>query len=1066
MSRRVFLTIRVPNRLAFTMEHEQNVPDGLFASLEWRCIGPHRGGRVVAVAGHPADRATFYFGAVGGGVWKTTNGGSHWRNISDGYFNTAAVGALAVAPGNPNVIYAGTGEATIRSDVSHGDGVYRTVDGGRTWEQVGLNDTKHIGAIIVHPTNPDIVFVAALGHAFGPNDERGVFRSQDGGNSWQRVLYKSDKAGAIDLAFDGTNPRIIYASILQARRYPWKIDSGGGDSGLWRSVDGGDTWDDISHNHGLPQGMLGKISVTTTKARPGRVWALVEAEDGALFRSDDYGESWIRLCEDAALRTRAWYYIHVVADPGDENTLWVLNRQYWKSIDGGISFFQVPSPHADNHALWIDPNDSQRMIQGNDGGACVSFDGGETWSTVLNQPTAQFYRVTTDQRDPYFVYGSQQDNWAMRLPSCSPAGAITWADYVEPGGGESGYIAVKPTPPYTVYGGGTGTGPGDGRMLAWNPATRQARNVSINQHLYSRWATSWLKHRFQWTFPIEISPHNPEMVYACSQYVHRSDNEGANWTEISPDLTRNDASKMLPGGGPITPEWGASDVYCTISSFRESPHQEGVFWAGSDDGLVHLSRDGGNSWLDITPVELPEWCTVNMLEPSPHVEGGAYLAAFRYMLDDTSPYLFKTTDFGRTWTRIDDGLPDGEFTRVIREDTHRRGLLYVGTETGIYVSFDDGGTWHRLPSGTTSGKIRQLPVAPMYDLQVKGNNLVVATHGRSFWILDDLSPLRQFSVDLLDNAIHLFKPHPTTLFRQAGRMFEKPLPGLNYQMTGSVTVALDPVETPMGTYRFDFLDAGSNPPEGVIIHYWLREKQSGDLTLTISDASGDIVRIFTNDQNNAPWLPAHQGMNRVVWDFRYAGATPADNQPELPDVVPPRAIPGTYTVRLESGTATQTCQFDLLPDPRLPVSLTDLKALRDLQLDIRDSLSKLHDMVNDIHALQARLDFWLKRGEVDGSVRETCAELLESLQDIEKALIQLDPSGKDRGRHTLNERLSGLSFMIDEADYAPTTQAVEAFQLIGEDLEEQCKQLRLRIDATIPALNEQLQKSGMDFVVG
>ena len=1035
------------------------VDSRFFDSLEWRNIGPHRGGRVVAVTGHPTEQGTFYFGAVAGGVWKTTNAGSHWKNISDGYFTTASVGAIAVSDSDPNVLYVGTGETSIRSDVSHGDGVYRSTDGGRSWRNMGLRDARHIGRIRIHPENPDLVYVAALGHAFGSNEERGVYRSQDGGEHWERVLYKSDRAGAQEIAFDGGNPRILYASIHQTRRTPWIIDSGGEDCGLWRSTDGGDTWRDISHYPGLPEGMLGKIGIATTPAKPGRVYALVEAEDGALFRSDDHGESWQRLSEQTPLLTRAWYYTHVFADPGDADTVYVLNRMCWKSIDGGASFFRIDMPHGDNHDLWIDPTNSLRMIEGNDGGACVSLDGGYSWSSILNQPTAQFYRVTTDDQTPFNVYGSQQDNWAMRLPSRSKNGAITWGDYVEPGGGESGYMAVQSHGDgrrTTVYGGGTGTGMGDGRLLAWNPETGQARNVSISQELASRWATSWLKYRFQWTFPIEVSPHDSEIVYVCSQYVHRSRDEGASWEIISPDLTRNDPDKMLPGGGPITPEWGASDVYCTISAFRESPHQQGLFWVGTDDGRVHVSRDAGAGirepvWTDITPPELPEWSTVNCIEPSPFDPGTVYIAAFRYMLDDTRPYVYKTEDFGESWVEITDGIPEDEFTRVIREDPERPGLLFAGTETGIRISFDGGGRWQPLRSASET--LPALPVVPVYDIQIKDGALVVATHGRGFWILDDLSPLRQLDGMTAATAVHLFQPQPAMRFRYAGRMFEQPLPGLNYLMAGPVTVAHEPVETPMGTTRMEFLDAGANPAEGVVLHYWLNDDPGEEIRLAIFDEDGNEIHAYSNQSATAPWLPAEPGMNRFVWDLRYA---PERGDPAMN---PPRAVPGSYTARLTVAGDSLTTEFEVVADPRLAASQDDLVAQRDLLLAIRDRLDELHDAVERIRSVKGQLQAVIER-IVSDEIRDLGSSLVETLTGIEEGLVNLDPKGRKRGPHPLNEKLVALSAMIDDSDHAPTAQGREAYENIARDVAAGRDRLQEALDRDLSRFNELVTSDG------
>ncbi|MBO0882565.1 MAG: hypothetical protein J2P17_19980, partial [Mycobacterium sp.] len=748
-------------------------------SLQWRCIGPHRGGRSVAVAGDPAEPMTFYFGACAGGVWKTTDGGTYWHNVSDGFFGTAAIGAIAVADADPQVIYVGTGESCIRNNVSHGDGVYRSTDGGKTWRNVGLRDSRHIGCIRVHPRNPDIVYVAALGHAFGPNPERGVFRSTNGGETWDRVLYRSARAGSHDISMDPTNPRVLYAAIWQAQRYPHTLVDGGPESGLWKSTDGGDTWTDITRRPGLPRGILGKIGVAVSPARPERVWALIEAEDGALFRSDDGGDTWERVCEQSSLRTRPWYYIHVFADPQDADTCWVLNYRVWKSTDAGRTFAEFPNPHGDNHDLWIDPRNSRRMIEGNDGGACITYDAGVSWTTLYNQPTAQMYHVITDDQFPYRVYGSQQDNTSISVPSFTVEGPITEKDWYAPGGGESGYIAVKHDDPNIVV----GSGPMNRRvfnhyMTSYDHRTHQRRDITVWPELYG-WGegAESLKYRFQWTFPIVFSRHDTNVLYACSNHVHRSTDIGSSWEVVSPDLTRNDPDKLGPSGGPVTRDNTGAEVYCTIFALCESPHERGVLWAGSDDGLVHISRDSASSWQNVTPSDLPEWAMISIIEPSPHDPATAYVAATCYKSDDVRPYLYRTNDYGATWTRISGGIPDDEFTRVIREDPDRRGLLYAGTETGLYVSVDDGSHWQRMQGN--------FPIVPVYDLVIKGVEMVVASHGRSFWILDDLGPLRELKDGLSDGRQHLFQPRPTVRLHTGVRRFaDNVRPGLvNYGRT-------------------------------------------------------------------------------------------------------------------------------------------------------------------------------------------------------------------------------------------------------------------------------------------
>nr|MCS5688894.1 hypothetical protein [Acidimicrobiales bacterium] len=605
------------------MTQTQGSPIGvnseLLNGLEWRCIGPPRGGRVVAVAGDPVNPAVFYFGACAGGVWKTYDGGTYWENVSDGFFETASVGAIDVSTADPNVIYAGMGEACIRIDVTHGDGVYRSTDAGKSWQNMGLKDTRHISRVRTHPQNADLVYVAALGHAFGPNSERGIFRSSNGGRDWEHVLFKSEDAGAADLSIDPNNPRNLFASIWQTRRSFWNLSSGGPDSGLWRTTDGGDTWEDISGNPGLPEGPLGRIGVAVSPAQAGRVYATVEAKDCGIYRSDDNGDTWELMSDDRDLQGRPWYYQHIFADPQDANTCWILSYGAWKSIDGGKTFTQVTTPHGDNHDIWIDPNNTQRIIEGNDGGACVSYNGGDTFSTIYNQLTSQFYHLTTDDRFPYRVYGTQQDNSAISVPSRTVKGAIPWGDCYTVGSSESGHIALHPDDPNIVVSGAVGSSPGGGgNMLRYDHNTGQVRIITVWPELNTGYGAENMKYRFQWTYPIQFSPHNPDVLYATGNIVFRSTDQGSSWEPISPDLTRNDPTKMQPSGGPVTLDTSGAETYCTIFAFVESAHEAGVFWAGSDDGLVNISRDGGETWTNITPPTLPEWSQIATIELSPH----------------------------------------------------------------------------------------------------------------------------------------------------------------------------------------------------------------------------------------------------------------------------------------------------------------------------------------------------------------------------------------------------------------------------------------------------------------
>ena len=1025
----------------------------LLDSLDWRCIGPHRGGRVVAVAGDPTDLMTFYFGACAGGVWKTTDGGQFWRNISDGYFQTSAVGALSVSTADPNVIYAGMGETSIRGNVSHGDGVYKSVDAGLTWHHLGLSDTRHIGKIQIHPGNPDLVYVAALGHAFGPNSERGVYRSRDGGDSWEKVLYKSDRAGSHDVSMDLNNPRILFAAIWQAQRYPHRLESGGPECGLWRSRDGGDSWEEISRKPGLPAGVLGKIGVAVSPAQAGRVWAVIEAEDGAVFRSDDYGESWIRLSEQSLLRTRPWYYMHITADTVDPDTVYVQNYSMWKSIDGGASFEAIPIPHGDDHALWIDPKNNQRMIDGNDGGACVSFNGGKSWSSIYNQPTAQLYHVCADDQFPYRVYGSQQDNTAITVPSATVDGAIHERDWYAPGGGESGYIAIKPDDPaYVVASGPAGQRAYNDIMTLYNHRTGQVWNNTVWPELYG-WGvgSEGLKYRFQWTFPIMFSRHNPDLLYVASNHIHVSTDLGASFEVLSPDLTRDDPDKQRASGGPITRDNTGAEVYCTIFALAESHHEAGVFWAGTDDGLVHLSRDGGREWEEVTPPDLPDWALISVIDASPHDPGTAYIAATRYKLDDTKPYLYKTDDYGKTWTPITNGIPDHEFTRVIREDPNRRGLLYAGTETGLYISLDDGANWQSMGGN--------LPVCPIHDLVIKDHDLVVATHGRSFWILDDLAPLHQAAEDLTDSAGRLFAPAPKVRMREYGRFrqwYGQQVSGMvNYGRIGTSVAALQ--------YREDsdqpvLLNAGQNPRPGVVFRYHLAEAVDEPIELKIRDGDGTLMRAFSSADGA---LPAAAGLNRFHWNLRVAGATDvveALTSWERPDG--PMVTPGKYSAELAVGGEAYTQSFLIWADPRVETSAEAFATQFDLLVQIRDRLSQNNELLNKLVALQDQVEAWTARCE-DEELLAAAAAISAHVEKLLPALIntgisesQLYPSG-------LHEKLNALMESVDSADYAPPRQAREVFELLCAQLDGYEDEVRTELGAKVAAFNAAIAAGGL-----
>jgi photosystem II stability/assembly factor-like uncharacterized protein len=1050
----------------------------ILSALEWRCIGPYRGGRVVAVAGDPVDPAVFYFGACAGGVWKTTDAGTYWENVSDASLHTAAVGAIAVADSDPNVVYVGMGECCIRGDVSHGDGLYKSTDAGRTWTHLGLEDTRHIARVRVHPRNPDLVYVAALGHAFGPNNQRGVFRSADGGKTWDHVLFRSDKAGAIDLSLDPHNPRLLYAAIWEAQRTPWSLTSGGPDSSLYQSTDGGDTWMELTHNPGLPSGLKGRMGVALSPAKPGRVWALVEAEDGALFRSDDGGATWQRLSEERNLRLRFWYYGHVFADPQDPDTVYILNIQAWKSVDGGRTFTQLTTPHGDNHDLWIDPGHPQRMIEGNDGGACVSFNGGASWSTIYNQPTAQIYHVATDTRFPYRVYGTQQDNTAICVPSRSEKGAILSSQCYPVGSSESGYVAVRPDNPNIVYSGAIGSAPGGGGvMLRYDHSTGQVRIITVWPEMYGGWGAKDLKYRFQWTYPIVLSPHDPQILYAAGNVLFRSTDEGMSWEAISPDLTRNDPSKLEASGGPINKDTTGAEHYCTIFAFAESPHEAGVFWAGTDDGLTHLSRNGGQTWENVTPKELPEWTLISMIEVSPHDPATAYVAATRYKLDDVQPYLYKTNDYGQTWQRITAGIPAHDFTRVIREDPARRGLLYAGTETGLYLSFDDGASWQSLRLN--------LPAVPVYDLMIKEHDLVAATHGRSFWILDDLTPLHQLTEQVLSSPAHLFPPGPTFRLVPPMGYARQPAPGKRYMVAQGAPATYSETQSATGQTVRTFLDAGKNPPDGVIVTYYLGQKPEGDVTLSFLDAQGQLIKRFSSMEASAqtsaavatePRMPVEAGLNRFVWNLRYSDArgVPGDATTER-SLSGPLAPPGTYQVQLSVGGQTYTASFELRKDPRVSATPADFESQFSLLIRIRDKLSETHDAINRLRSIRQQVEEWARRanGMSNGqtareAIGQAATVIMEKLTAIEAELIQTRARVQQDQLNfptRLNAKLSGLTSVVGSADGAPTQQAYDVFRELSMRIDQQLIQLQEVIDADVRAFNELIHASAIPAIV-
>ena len=1040
------------------------------SQVRYRCIGPTRGGRVVAVAADPKHRAVFYFGAVAGGIWKSDDGGQFWECVSDGFLRTSSIGALAVAPSDGNVIYAGTGETTIRIDVTHGDGVYKSTDAGVTWRHMGLDETRHIGEIRVHPDDPDLVYVAALGHASTDNPERGLYRSKDGGQTWELVLHVSERAGAVDVALDPNNPRILFATIWQARRTFWSIDSGGPDCGLWRSRDGGDTWDDISRTPGLPAGTLGKMGVSVSQARSGRVFAMIESEGRTrgLYRTDDHGETWEHVSARPDLGWRPWYYEHVIAHPTDADTVFVMNMRAWKSIDGGKNFEEFHTPHGDNHALWIDPNDPDRMIGCDDGGAWVSFNAGRSWSSIYNQMTAQFYHVATDDQFPYLVYGSQQDNSSIAVPSRTGLGAINWGNCFAPGTAESGYVAPKPGDPNIVYVGAIGSSPGGGDALQrYDHRTKQIQLVNVWPEAYHDGATAEV--RFQWTYPIVFSPFDPNVLYAAGNKVFRTLDEGHSWEAISPDLTYADPA-TLGVSGPLTMDTAGAEMYATVFSLMVSKHQQGVLMAGSDDGLVHVTTDDGGTWTNVTPPDLPKFSQVTMLEESPHAAGTVYMTVARHKTGDYRPYVFRTTDLGATWSRIDAGLPAGEFCRVVREDPKRRGLLYVGTELGIHVSFDDGAHWQSLQCN--------LPVSPVYDFVIKDDDLVVATHGRSFWILDDLTPLHQLH-DGLTGADHfLLRPRDTVRTPPHITAVWGGTPGgKNYHPTSGQNATFYVDELPTGHVRKRVIDAGDDLEPGVRISYYLAESDVGKATLTIAEADGTVIETFTSaipadkKDRHGLYITADAGMNGFLWPMTYPSGVKMVDTDFHERPAGPLAVPGTYraTLTVDDWSATQT--FQLLKDPRVETPDADLAEQFALLVRIRDTLSEIATGVNTVRSLRRQLGDWITRLDApdgDATAHHAARALVGRLTAVEAELVQAEFTSHGdtlNYREQLFEKLSALPPVVSSADARPTVQSYAVYDKLAGRVADQLGVLRATVEGDLAALNATLAGLGLAHVV-
>ena len=1003
----------------------QSYDEKLYDALEYRLVGPFRGGRSAAVTGVPGKPNLFYFGATGGGIWETKDGGRHWKNISDGFFG-GSIGAIEVAQSDPNVIYVGGGEKTVRGNVSSGYGIWKSEDAGKTWISAGLKNSRHVPRIAIHPSDYNTVYAAVLGNIYKPTQDRGVYKSTDGGKTWRKTLFANENAGAVDLIMDPNNPRILYASTWNVRRTPYSLSSGGDGSALWKSTDSGESWKEISKNEVFPSDTLGIIGVTVSPANSERVWAIVEnKEKGGVYRSDDGGETWENINSERKLRQRAWYYTRIYADPKDEDVMYVLNVRYHKSTDGGKSYETYNAPHGDHHDLWIAPENPQRMIIGDDGGAQVSYDGGETWSTYHNQPTSQFYRVTTDNSFPYKIYAAQQDNSTVRISHRNEGWSIDEDDWESTAGGESAHIAVDPENNEIVYGGSY-----DGFLTRYNHEKNTVRSISVWPDNPMGHGAEDMKYRFQWNFPIFFSPHDPNKLYTASNHLHATTNEGESWELISPDLTRNDSSKLKSSGGPITQDNTSVEYYCTIFAAAESPITPGLLWTGSDDGLVHVSRNGGKNWENVTPKGMPEWMMINSIEPSVFDDGTCYIAGTKYKTGDFAPYLYKTSDFGKTWKKITNGIPAEHFTRVVREDPKKKGLLYAGTETGMYISFDDGNNWQAFQLN--------LPVVPITDLTIKDNNLIVATQGRSLWIIDDLGVIHQLS-EAKGKDLHLFKPKDT------------------YRMGGAS--------------RKGSLTSGTNHPSGVMTYFNLPDPKDKEVKLSYLNMRGDTLKTFNTKNKKEDKLEVKKGANFHTWDMRSKGAERLDGMILWwASTEAPQAVPGDYKVILQYDDKVLTQTFKIVPDRNAETTVEGMQKQFDFISDVNETVDKAHKSIKKIRNINSQLEAFQKQYKDNNNVKELvekAKKLSDDFSAIEKALYQTkNSSGPDPLNFPikLTNKLAHLNSLVGMDDFPPTQQDIMVKNELTAQINAELLKFNALLSEEITAFNKAFNAKNLNYL--
>jgi len=1002
----------------------------LFKHVKYRLVGPFRGGRSAAATGDPEQKNVFYFGSTGGGVWKTIDGGSNWKNISDKYFG-GSIGSVAIAPSDPTIIYVGEGENTLRGNVSEGFGIWRTDDGGRTWRQLGLKDTRHILRIVIHPKNPDIVWVAALGHLFGPNSERGIYKTTDGGKTWKRVLYSDQQSGGVDLVMEPGNPSVFYAATYTVIRTPYSLESGGSGSALWKSNDGGETWQKLNNKKGFPsKSMIGIIGVAVSQSNPERVYAIVENEKGGLLKSDDGGETWVLQSSDNNIRQRAWYFSKVFIDPKNPEIVYVLNLYFHKSTDGGKTFKVINTPHVDHHDLWIDPRDGNRMIIADDGGGQISFDGGDNWSTYENQPTAQFYRVSTDNHFPYRILGAQQDNSTVRILSRTESSEINQSNWTRTAGFESGYVVADPSDPDIVYGGNY-----SGYLSRFDHKTGENRAVSVWPDNSLGGGADVMKYRFQWNFPIFFSPHNPKKIYAAANVLFASENEGANWVALGGDLTTNDKIRQRSSGGPISKDNTGVEVYCTIFTAAESVLEKDLLWTGSDDGLIHVSKDGGKIWENVTPAAAGKWMMWNCVETSPFEKGTAYFVGTKYKLDDFNPYIFKTTDYGKTWEQATNGIPSMHFTRCLRADKKRKGLLYSGTEYGMYISYDDGNSWKPFQLN--------LPVVPITDLALKDNDLVVATQGRSFWVLDDLTLVQQADQDFKVKSIYVFPVNP------------------------SYSVG--------GVQNLNAKNAGFNPPNGVVINYYVKNlSDSGLVTIQVMDADKKLIRTYsTSPKPKEEKLEANAGMNQFVWNMLYAPAETIDGLILWSGNVPgPKASQGQYFYKIRAAKDSTEGSFIIKQNPNYKITLEEANARFKFLLAVRDKFSEIQTAIKNIRDVRKQLNDFTSRLPKDSSaevkeIKAAADSIHKKITAIEEALYQTkSKSIYDVLNYPirLNDKIGGLYGYAASGNSAPTKQVIDVYNELATLADVQLNKFKKILDTDLKAFNQLIKQKTFPII--